>query len=110
MYSSSAIHGSLSSLRAAGFAQGVACPTCIGSIAVGGTFYNPFNPNYDGGTQYNLGSNLIWSPIKDLDIGVEVMYVRNQMEHKQFDVNRGNGILIKEDDEWFGRLRVSRDF
>jgi hypothetical protein len=95
---------------AAGFAQGAACPTCVGSIAINGTFYSPFNPNYVGGTQYNLGSNLIWSPIRDLDIGVEVMYVRNQMAHKEFDVNRGNGFLIKEDDEWYGRLRVSRDF
>jgi hypothetical protein len=96
--------------NAAGFAQGAACPTCVGSVAINGTFYNPFNPNYVGGTQYNLGSNVIWSPIKDLDIGVEVMYVRNQLAHRVFDVNRGNGTLIRDEDELYGRLRISRDF
>ncbi|SDR38313.1 Porin subfamily protein [Rhizobiales bacterium GAS113] len=96
---------------AAGYAMGAACPTCLGTITTAtGAFYNPFNPNYNGGWQYNIGTNLIWSPVKDLDIGVEVMYLRNDMQHKEFDVNKGNSRLTKEDDVWVGRLRVQRDF
>jgi Porin subfamily len=101
--------------NAAGVAQGTACPTCIGTVrftAPGGgvSFYNPFNPNYVGGTQYNASGNLIWSPIKDLDIGVEVVYYRNQMSHSQYDVNAGNGKTISNDQAWDWRLRISRDF
>ena len=96
---------------AAGFAQGAACPTCVGTITTGsGALYNPFNPYYLGGTQYNVGTNLIWSPIAALDIGAELFLAHNQMSHKEFDVNRGNGLLVDKDDQWYGRLRVSRDF
>jgi len=102
--------------NAAGFAAGVACPTCFGTVAVATgpgaatTPYNPFSVRYDGGTQYYVGSNLIWSPVKDLDIGVEVFYARDELQHKQWDLNRGNGFLIKSADVWLGRFRVSRDF
>ena len=64
----------------------------------------------NGGEQYNIGTNLIWSPVKNLDIGVEVFYFRNQLQHRQFDVNRGAGFLISEDDAWRFRFRVLRDF
>ena len=74
------------------------------------SFYNPFNPNYAGGTQYNASGNLIWSPIKDLDIGVEVVYYRNQMAHSQYDVNSGTGKTISNAQAWDWRLRISRDF
>jgi hypothetical protein len=53
---------------------------------------------------------LIWSPVKALDIGVEAFYFRNELQHKQFDVNRGTGTLISSDDNWRFRLRVLRDF
>jgi hypothetical protein len=103
---------------AAGFAAGSACPTCLGTATVipaalnGGVavLYNPFSPNYDGGVQYNMGTNLIWSPVKDLDIGAEAFYYRNQMQHRQFDVNTGTGQLTREYDAWRFRLRVLRDF
>jgi len=101
-----------SSIRtAAGYAMGAACPTCMGTVTTAtGAFYNPYNPNYNGGYQYNIGTNIIWSPVKDLDIGVEVMYLRDEMQHKEFDANKGNGRLIKSDDVWVSRLRVQRDF
>jgi len=96
---------------AAGFAQGAACPTCVGTVLTSnGAFFNPYNPYYIGGTQYSVGTNLIWSPIIDLDIGVEVYYLRNQMAHRQYDVNSGTGRLVREDDTWRYRLRVQRDF
>ena len=95
---------------AAGFAAGAACPACLGTVAINGAPYNPYSPYYVGGTQYNVGANAIWSPVKDLDIGVDVFYYRNQMAHSQYDVNSGTGKLIKEDDAWYYRLRVNRDF
>jgi hypothetical protein len=59
---------------------------------------------------YNIGSNLIWSPVKDLDIGVEVMYARDVLQHREWNTNHGVGSLIKSADVWVNRLRVSRDF
>ncbi|MFI5010708.1 MAG: porin [Hyphomicrobiales bacterium] len=96
---------------AAGFAAGAACPACLQTVALaGGATYNPFSSQYDGGTQYNVGTNLIWSPVKDLDIGAEAFYYRNQMQHREYDVDKANGRLIKADDAWRFRLRVLRDF
>jgi hypothetical protein len=112
----SAMHfGYGSSIRtAAGFAAGAACPTCFGTVAIatagGPTPHNPFSIQYDGGTFYGAGSNLIWSPVKDLDIGVEVYYARDDFQHKQFDANRGTGTIAKSADLWLSRLRISRDF
>jgi hypothetical protein len=96
---------------AAGFAAGAACLACFGSVALpNGAVYNPFSPQYNGGRQYDIGSNVIWSPVKSLDIGVEAFYFRNDVQHRQFDVNRGTGTLISADDNWRFRLRVLRDF
>ena len=96
---------------AAGFAAGAACPSCLGTvIGLNGASFNPYSTQYDGGTQINIGSNLIWSPVKDLDLGVEVFYYRNQMQRRQFDVDAGTGKLAREDDAWRVRLRVLRDF
>ncbi len=62
----------------AGFAMGAACPTCIGTTTLAtGARFNPFSPFYMDGAQWQVGSNLTWSPVKNLDIGVEVIYVRN---------------------------------
>jgi hypothetical protein len=96
---------------AAGFAAGAACPTCLGSVTFANVaVYNPYSIQYNGGRQYNIGSNLIWSAVKNLDIGVEAFYFRNTLQHRQLDVNRGAGFLISEDDQWRLRVRVLRDF
>jgi hypothetical protein len=99
---------------AAGFAGGVACSTCLGTVTVatagGPTPFNPFSPQYNGGTVYYIGSNLIWSPVKYLEIGVEVVCDRKVLQHKQLDLNSGAGNLVKSADAWYSRLRISRDF
>jgi hypothetical protein len=99
---------------AAGFAQGAACPTCFGTFVFampgGATPYNPFSTNYNGASIWYAGSNLIWSPVKGLDIGVEVFYARDDFQHKEWDVNVGTGRLIKSNDLWLGRMRISKDF
>jgi hypothetical protein len=95
---------------AAGFAAGAACPTCFGTVSVatpgGPTPYNPFSTQYDGGKIYYLGSNVIWTPWKNLDIGVEVSYARDELAHRQWDLNRGNGLLLKNADLWLVQMRV----
>ena len=96
---------------AAGFAAGAACPTCMGTtVFANGSFYNPYSTLYDSGTQYNIGTNLIWSPVKDFEMGTEILYARDDLQHKQWDLNRGNGRLIKSADQWLYRIRVQRDF
>jgi hypothetical protein len=99
---------------AAGFAAGAACPTCIGTVFVatpgGPTPYNAFSNQYDAGKIIYLGSNLIWSPLKNFDIGVEVSYARDELAHKQWDGNRGAGLLLKNADLWLMQMRVIRNF
>jgi hypothetical protein len=99
---------------AAGFAAGAACATCFGTVSIatpaGPTPYNPFSIQYDGGKIFYLGSNLIWSPVKNLDIGVEVSYARDVLAHPQWDLNRGNGLLLKDVDLWLAQMRVARSF
>ena len=86
---------------AAGFAAARrARPASARSPSRNGSVYNPFSTQYNGGAQYNIGSNLIWSPVKNLDIGVEAFYFRNELQHRQFDVNTGTGRLISADDNW----------
>ncbi|WP_020180201.1 porin [Methylopila sp. M107] len=51
-----------------------------------------------------VGANLIWSPVKRLDIGAEVVYMKNI---KKANVNYTGS---KDDDTIVGRLRVQRDF
>ena len=56
--------------------------------------------------EWRVGTNLIWSPVAGLDLGVEVMYSR-------LDTNTPilfSGRLDDLDDAWEGRLRVQRDF
>ncbi|MBW0004574.1 MAG: porin [Hyphomicrobiales bacterium] len=96
---------------AAGFALGAGCPTCIGTVTTAsGANFNPFSPFYMDGAQWQVGSNLTWSPVKNLDIGVEVIYVRNSDKHDHFDANRGYPFIAKEDSQWLSRLKISRAF
>ena len=60
--------------------------------------------------EFRIGSNLIWSPVAGLDIGVEVLYAK--VEVKNFVPALGTPTLrlIKSDDSLSGRLRIQRDF
>jgi hypothetical protein len=77
----------------------------------------------------NLAANLIWSPVSNLDIGVEVAYDRINISGRVADLNKcGNvpvfpagffgvgtpaqvcGHTTSHEDEWRGRLRVQRSF
>jgi hypothetical protein len=96
---------------AAAFAEGAACPTCVGTVmTASGANFNPFSPFYMDGSQWQIGTNVTWSPVKNLDIGVEVIYVANDDGHRHFDPNKGYPFLTNGDSAWLSRLKISRAF
>ncbi|KFC69576.1 Porin subfamily precursor [Bosea sp. LC85] len=63
--------------------------------------------------EFIIGTNLVWTPVSGLDIGVEVLYSKVELKNRILAVdNFGNrtGFLIKSDDALTGRLRIQRDF
>jgi hypothetical protein len=56
-----------------------------------------------------IGSNLIWSPVRDLDIGVEVLYRVVDPEGRVAHANRP-GRFLNDDDAFEARFRIQRDF
>jgi len=50
--------------------------------------------------EWRAGTNVIWSPVSGLDIGVEVLY--SNLDPRGTDTRSG--------DTWEGRIRVQRDF
>lgn len=73
-------------------------------------------------TFWQIGTNLIWSPVKDLDLGVEVLYRTIDPKRRVVDLTGaaiapGVGVVpgaffrtIGKDDALEGRLRIQRDF
>jgi hypothetical protein len=64
-----------------------------------GTFVNASAFNFN---EWRAGTNVIWSPVSGLDIGVEVLYANIDP--------RGPDLAGSDNDVWEGRLRVQRDF
>jgi hypothetical protein len=60
--------------------------------------------------EFRIGSNLIWSPVAGLDIGVEILYAQVDLRNRVQALGRPAGVLIKSDDALSGRLRIQRDF
>lgn len=64
--------------------------------------------------EFIIGTNLVWTPVSGLDIGVEVLYSKVELKNRIAQVNnfgvRNNNLLIKSDDALTGRLRIQRDF
>jgi hypothetical protein len=52
--------------------------------------------------EWRAGTNVIWSPVAGLDLGVEVLYANVDP--------RGPDPVGSDNDVWEGRLRVQRDF
>ena len=72
---------------------------------------------------YEAGANLIWSPVKGLDIGVETVYRkldpkgRERQEFGETLTAQGAGnrpdarfFSVSGQDAWEARLRIQRDF
>jgi Porin subfamily len=111
----------------------------LGGFFVDG-FTNPFfsptggfrtSGNVHDWTMINAAVNLIWSPVRDLDIGVEVSYDRIKLNGGSVsDLNKCAGLAVipagviapvaagaqacpfttSKEDEWRARLRIQRDF
>lgn len=60
--------------------------------------------------EFRIGTNLIWSPVAGLDIGVEVLYAKVEVKNFVPALGTVPGRLIKSDDSISGRLRIQRDF
>jgi Porin subfamily len=58
-------------------------------------------------TQWQVGSNVIWSPVAGLDIGAEVQYVSLNNNLPAASVN---AFTKKESNALIGRVRMQRDF
>lgn len=56
---------------------------------------------------WNVMGNLIWSPVRGMDIGVEVLYGQGTISGTPVAVN---GVNMKKDDAFVARLRLQRDF
>jgi hypothetical protein len=57
-------------------------------------------PGFDF-TEWRAGTNVIWSPVSGLDIGVEALYANVDPRGPSFG---------EDNDTWEGRVRVQRDF
>ena len=64
--------------------------------------------------EYRVEGNLIWSPVKDVDIGVDILYQNIDPKGRVLGFERGAGgsvaRLVNDQDLLGGRLRIQRDF
>ncbi|KAB1071533.1 porin [Methylobacterium planeticum] len=91
----------------------------IGASAAQVAAFNFTNVLRDANVSY-AGASLIWSPVKDLDIGFEGAYLRYGLNSgRQSDTNQPgfpatvNGVptrTVSSTDGFYGRFRVQRDF
>jgi hypothetical protein len=87
-----------------------------GQAAVINPFFGPINVGFVDFSEWRLGTNLIWSPVKGLDLGAEAMYVKLDPEGDVLSAPVVRGPLgfeqrrIDSDDVWIGRVRVQREF
>jgi len=62
--------------------------------------------------EFQVGTQLVWSPVKDLDIGAEFQYA--QVGQNIRGASFGGGVLPvtvrRDSDQFIGALRVQRDF
>lgn len=76
---------------------------------IAGTAVRPAGALVDN-TELRIGTNLIWSPVRGFDIGVEVLYARVDPRGRVINTNKNNGASVGSEDSWEARLRFQRDF
>jgi hypothetical protein len=114
----SSIFGGIASLRFPGAATTKFCGGLSGGAApgaglVGTSPLTTCNPNF---SVVQVGTRTIWSPVANLDIGVEVLYSRldqNMVGNWNLGANgsRAAGLYTARDqDTWSGVLRFQRNF
>jgi hypothetical protein len=86
----------------------------LNSMTVAGRTFSPVLMDYDVAV---VGTNLIWSPVRDLDIGVEALYSQVNVKNRVIDANLNPGgaagapvRTTRSDDVFMTRLRIQRDF
>lgn len=60
--------------------------------------------------EFRVGLQNVWTPVKGLDIGLEVMYFDQEFEYSQWDSAVGAVSVTDEEKGWEARIRVQRDF
>lgn len=63
--------------------------------------------------EFQIGSNVYWSPVRNFDIGVEVLYTRLDPRGRILNNGAVGAPAAKtfgEEDVWQARLRIQRDF
>ncbi len=74
-------------------------------------FANAGGPGLRDYGVYTIMGNLIWSPVRAMDIGVEVLYSQANIKGLPVaDQIASVPRLTKRDDQWVGRVRIQRDF
>lgn len=63
--------------------------------------------------EYRIGLQNVWTPVKGLDIGLEVLYINAEYDYNTW--SNASGIYTatsrtEEDKSWEARIRVQRDF
>jgi hypothetical protein len=68
-------------------------------------------------TAWSVGVNTIWSPVRNLDLGVEIVYGQIRRDGFNAGTNAGTGALVRtdgtiktSDSNWRGLFRVQRNF
>lgn len=62
-------------------------------------------------SKFEVGTNVVWSPVAGLDLGVEVLYRQVDPRGSFAFTNKNNLVAVKGSDSGFeGRLRIQRDF
>jgi hypothetical protein len=91
------------------------------SVVIAGTGNTRVAGAFVDADEVRIGTNLIWSPVAGLDIGLEVLYARVDPKGRVFSSkavgfgvaqNAANAPVFSKgsDDAWQGRLRIQRDF
>jgi hypothetical protein len=107
------IFGSWMRFDAPGIAQYVV-PATAATIANGSAGTTTGLVDFD---EYRVGANLIWTPVKEFQIGVEALYIRVDPRQRvavplttAAGDPTGTFRATGSEDIWEGRLRIQRDF
>jgi hypothetical protein len=107
------VFGSWMRFDAPGVAQYVV-PTTVATIAAGTAGTTTGLVDFD---EVRVGANVIWTPVKEFQIGVEALYIRVDPRQRvavplttAAGDPTGTFRSTGSEDTWEGRLRVQRDF
>ena len=114
-------YGEISQAPGARAAQGVASALVGGGPGAPGTRTFALNQTLRDSYQIYTGGSIIWSPVKDLDIGVEGIYTKIGVTNgRVVDLNKSFGVsqtnipltarTVSSYDTVQVRMRVQRDF